>query len=222
MQQHTENELKEIATQLRCPKGKRGLDMGNKMYRTNTDMLLKSLVYLNIERNNRILEIGHGNCAHLPHIISQAEDIKYFGLEISKLMKQEAERINQKYTRLAQAEYLYYDGNTLPFSSNFFDRIITVNTLYFFENPQETMNQVAKVLKPNGIFALTFQQKEFIKDLPFIKYGFNIFDIEEVTKMLKSSGLTPTEIIKKTEKTTSKLGDEVFRKYVIIQSQKIK
>lgn len=217
MKKHTEEQLRQIAQQLRCPKGDAGKEMAEKMYLTNTDMLVQSLRFLDIIDGSRVLEIGHGNCKHLSMILSQANNVKYCGLEISILMNQEAKRINENYLKTQQAEYILYDGKNLPFIANSFDRIVTVNTLYFFENPIDILKQIYKALKNKGIFILTFQKKEFIQNLSFTKYDFNIYTIEQVREMLTKIGFKTLEEIHKEEDTISKIGEKVTRKYIIIK-----
>ncbi len=67
--------------------------------------------------------------------LKQAKNIRFFGLEISKTMQQEAESINKNLLNQAHIEFQLYDGKTISFQDNSFDRIMTVNTVYFWENP---------------------------------------------------------------------------------------
>ncbi len=217
---YTELELNKVAQQLRCPQGEAGKAMGDKMYITNTDMLKSTLPLLDITDENMVLEIGHGNCKHLDLVISKARNVKYFGLEISDLMRQEAENFNYDFVKNKQATFILYDGKTLPFDANIFDRIVTVNTMYFFDNPSDMLGQIYKILKPKGIFTLTFQKKEFIENLSFTKYDFNIFSMEQVREMLVKVGFSISEEKHKEDEAISKIGEKVVRKYVIIKAIK--
>ncbi len=219
-QKYTEEELKEVAEQLRCPQGNAGKEMADKMYRTNTDMLVQSLQFLDITDENKVLEIGHGNCKHLDLLLSKAQNIKYCGLEISELMQQEAKQINADVVKRREADFLLYDGEVLPFTENTFDRILTINTLYFFKNATDMFRQIYKILENEGIFILCFQKKEFIQNLSFTKYNFSIYSTEEVREMLTKVGFTIAEEIHKEEETISKIGDKVIRKYIIIKAIK--
>lgn len=213
---HSEQELKEIASQLRCPNGKKGLKVADNMFQTNTEMLVQSLNYLDLQDNQKILEIGHGNCKHLQSILSKAKNLKYTGLDISDLMKQQSKENNKTEIKNGQAEFIIYDGENIPFEKGTFDKIVTVNTLYFLKDPINFFSQIAQILKPNGIFALTFQEKSFLKSLSFTKYDFRLYDINEVRIILEKSGLKPVNEILKREKVMSKLGEEVVRTYYII------
>ena len=54
----------------------------------DNEKIIEKLLEFNNE--NSVLEIGHGNCGHLGELLSSAEGIKYFGLEISETMLKEA------------------------------------------------------------------------------------------------------------------------------------
>ncbi|MBV7441516.1 class I SAM-dependent methyltransferase [Weeksellaceae bacterium TAE3-ERU29] len=216
MSKHTEQELKEIAAQLKCPNGEKGLKVADNMFQTNTEMLVESLKYLDLQENQKILEIGHGNCKHLQSILSKAENLKYTGLDISDLMNQQAKENNKTEIENGQTEFIIYDGENIPFKENTFDKIVTVNTLYFFKAPINFFSQIAQILKPTGIFVLTFQEKSFLEKLAFTKYNFRLYDIDEALITLEKSGLNPMKEILKQGKVISKLGEEVLRSYYII------
>jgi SAM-dependent methyltransferase len=59
-----------------------------------------------------------------------------------------------------------YEGKKLPFEDETFDKIFTVNTVYFWENPVEFLNEIYRVLKDDGTFVLTFGQRDFMEKLP--------------------------------------------------------
>ncbi len=219
-QENTEDKIKQIAQQLRCPIGDAGVEMGDRMYQTNTSMLVNSLPLLNIADKKHILEIGHGNCKHLDLILSQAQKLRYCGLEISELMQKEAIRNNSNAVSQKQAKFHLYDGRLLPFAENSFDCVITVNTLYFFDTPIDIFCQINKTLKKGGTFVLTFQKKEFIETLSFTKYNFSIYSTEKVRQMLLDAGLVISGEQEKEEDVISKTGEKVTRKYIIIQCLK--
>tara|TARA_R110002050_G_scaffold268550_1_gene410685 strand:+ start:30151 stop:30570 length:420 start_codon:yes stop_codon:yes gene_type:complete len=119
-------------------------------------MILESVKLLDIRNKNRMLELGHGNGSHLPEILKQSNEVKYFGMEISKVMQQKSAKINAKYVKKLIASFQIYDGRNIPYVVNFFDRIITVNTIYFWKNLIDFLNEIHRVLKPNDTFVITF------------------------------------------------------------------
>ncbi|MCD9583554.1 class I SAM-dependent methyltransferase [Tenacibaculum maritimum] len=216
----TDINLKEIETQLSCPNGASGIKIGENMNESNIGMTLASINILNITEKDSLLEIGHGNCGHLNELFKITNDISYTGLEISETMKKEAQKINKKIIANTRTEFHLYDGITIPFPKNSFSKIFTVNTLYFWNNPTSFLAEIYHVLKPSGIFVLTFAQKEFMENLPFVKDKFKLYDIEEVKKLIKTSAFSITSITTRTERIKSKAGNWVNRIFYLIKVTK--
>lgn len=218
--QPSEIELQEIESQLRCPSGQKGVEIGEMMNETNIGMTLETIKNLNIQDKSNVLEIGHGNCGHLTKLLNQAKNITYYGLEISETMCEESKKNNSKLTKTNKIDFRLYDGNSIPFPDNSFDRIMTVNTLYFWENPVKFLNEICRVLKPEGIFILTFAHKKFMKTLPFVKQKFRLYDNEDIQKLVENVAIKLTEITEKSETVKSKTGILVERKYSMVKMKK--
>ncbi|WP_264536110.1 class I SAM-dependent methyltransferase [Flavobacterium sp. N1736] len=209
-------ELQAIASQLKNPTGEKGIEMANMMHETNINMTRHSIQNLHIESGNTILELGHGNSGHVEFIFEQAENIKYYGLEMSELMFQEARRINRNFVSQKQAFFTLYDGNKIPFQDNFFDKIFTVNTIYFWLEPEKLLSEIDRVLKQKGIFCLTFAEESFMKQLPFTQYEFELYSTEKAENLVQK---TTFKIIKKetlTEKVKTRTGELVDRDFTTL------
>jgi SAM-dependent methyltransferase len=210
-------ELNQLAQQLRCPNGEQGITVGELLDDTNKRMILESIKSLEIKNKHRILELGYGNGSHLPEILKQANNVKYFGMEISKVMQQQAAKINAKYVKKLMASFQMYDGQNVPYVLNFFDRILTVNTIYFWNNPTSFLNEIHRVLKPNGIFVVSFAKRSFMKKLPFVSQTnvFNLYDNSTLEHLVANTQFELLDIKDKKESVKSKTGDWVDREYTI-------
>lgn len=149
-QKLTAEELSELEKQLNCPKGEKGVETGELMHNSNISMTIASINLLKLRDNNALLEIGHGNCTHLTEIIKQSKGISYSGLEISEVMQQEAIRINKKYLEENRISFELYDGENIPYKDDTFDKVFTVNTIYFWENPTDFFREVTGFLNLAG------------------------------------------------------------------------
>ncbi|MEO8533666.1 MAG: class I SAM-dependent methyltransferase [Flavobacterium sp.] len=213
-------ELQAIASQLKHPTGEKGIEMANMMQETNINMTRHSIQNLNIAKENKILELGHGNAAHVESVLDTAEKPTYYGLEMSELMFQEARKINRNYVSQKQAFFSLYEGNVIPFQDSFFDKIFTVNTIYFWEDPEKLLLEIYRVLKPNGNFCLTFAEESFMKQLPFTEYEFTLYTTEKAQQLIKK---TPFKFVYKetlTEKVKSKTGELADRDFTTIVLEK--
>lgn len=214
------DDLKELAKQLGNPEGETGIEVANMMNATNIGMTKHAIEYINLDKDDDVLELGHGNCGHLSLLMKQAENLKYFGLEISELMQQEAMKSNQNYIKNNSAEFELYNGTKIPFDDESFDKIFTVNTLYFWQNPDLLLNEISRVLKPNGIFALTFADKSFMEKLPFTPFGFKLYSLKDVEELLQKNQFKILKSISQTEQVFSKTNEMVNRTFFTVLTEK--
>ncbi|WP_353145184.1 class I SAM-dependent methyltransferase [Chryseobacterium sp.] len=213
------DELKILAQHLANPQGEKGIEIGEMMNATNISMTLESVRTLLIEDNEQILEIGHGNAAHLKNILSLAKGLQYTGVDISETMHNEARRINQEFEK--QAHFVLYGGEKLPFEDQSFDKIFTVNTVYFWKNPVEFLNEIYRVLKKNGTFVLTFGQREFMEKLPFTAYDFTLYSNSEMEQLVSKSNFKRMKISEKEEEIKSKTENETIQRiYTVLTIKK--
>lgn len=214
-----QKDLKILAQNLANPQGEKGIQIGEMMNETNIGMTLESIKTLLIEDDEYILEIGHGNAAHVKSLLSLAQSIKYTGIDISETMHLEAKRLNETFKN--QAEFVLYEGTKLPFEDKTFDKIFTVNTVYFWENPVEYLNEIYRVLKKNGTFVLTFGQRDFMETLPFTQFDFTLYNSDEMEETVSKSLFKRMKISEKEEEIKSKTGDELIkRNYTVLTIKK--
>ena len=214
--QHTEEELKNIAKQLSCPEGQHGIKTGEMMNANNIGMTYSAIDALDLQFNVYVLEIGPGNGSHVEYFLSKEKDLVYIGIDISETMIAEATKINQKLIDNSLVYFHQVDGKTIPLITGQFDKIFTVNTVYFWENPLEYLSEIKRVLSNNGLFVLCFADKQFMQKLPFTSYGFKLYNLEDVEDLLRAAGFTIKNTIKKTEQIKSNAGTVVERPYYVV------
>lgn len=211
--------LKILAQNLANPQGEKGIEIGEMMNATNIGMTLESIKTLLIEDNEAVLEIGHGNADHVKSIVNKAQNIHYTGIDISETMHYEAKRLNEEFKN--QAEFVLYEGKKLPFEDKTFDKIFTVNTVYFWEEPVDFLNEIHRVLKDNGTFVLTFGQRNFMEKLPFTQFDFILYNTDEMEQTVSKSNFKRMKISEKEEEVKSKTGNEtITRNYTVLTIKK--
>lgn len=212
-------DLKILAQNLANPQGEKGIEIGEMMNATNIGMTLESIKTLLIEDGEHILEIGHGNAGHLKSILNKAQNVKYTGIDISETMHNEARKLNEEFKN--QADFVLYGGKKLPFEDKTFDKIFTVNTVYFWEQPIEYLNEIYRVLKDSGTFVLTFGQRDFMEKLPFTQFDFTLYNTDEMEDTVSKSHFKRMKISEKEEQVKSKTGAETMtRNYTVLTIKK--
>ena len=140
-------------------------------------------------------------------------------MDISETMRDHALRKNIKFEN--QSQFFVYDGQNIPFGEQSFDKIFTVNTLYFWKEPDTFLEEIYRVLRNNGTFVLTFGHKDFMSNLPFTRYGFQLYHTEDVEKLVAKSQFVQVKLSQKEEWIPGKTGDgPVKRNYTILTLKK--
>ncbi len=178
-----------VAAQLRKPIGEFGLKIASKMNETNHFMNLATLEHLDIKPEEELLEIGMGNGYFLKDIFAKANNVKYTGCDFSSTMIEEASLLNKQFVENGQAQFIECTSHSLPFKDNFFDKIFTINTLYFWENPLMDLKEIVRVLKVDGEFSIVIRPKFIMETLPFTPFGFTLYNKLDLEKLLIEAGL---------------------------------
>lgn len=215
------NQLQTLAAQLRCPDGEIGVKLGHTMNMSNLSIILHSLNHLYIQAHDNLLEIGYGNGGLLGYILSLAKHLHYTGVEISDTMHQEAQAQNQPYIAAQLAHYQLYDGTHLPFDEPVFDKIFSVNTIYFWQQPVALLASICQVLKRDGHLCLTFCDKSFMQTLPFTQYGFRLYDVDDVKQLAQTLPLKLINEAHQSDTCISKSGALVERKFISLVFKRI-
>lgn len=214
-----QEKLKILAQNLAHPEGEKGIEIGEMMNATNIGMTLESIKAMLIEDNEHILEIGHGNAGHVKSILNRAQNIRYTGIDISGTMHNEAKKMNELFRD--QTDFVLYDGEKLPFEDKTFDKIFTVNTVYFWKQPVDYLNEIYRVLKKTGTFVLTFGQRDFMEKLPFTKFDFTLYNTDEMEETVSKSYFNRMTVSEREEEVKSKTGEEtITRNYTILTIKK--
>lgn len=204
----------QTASQLRCPHGEAGAELGQSMNLRNLTQILSAYAAARITHGNRILDIGCGNGGLLGYILSQADNLHYTGLEISPLMVEQAQAFNAPFIAARKAEYLLYNGTQLPFEDNTFDAVVSVNTVYFWHDAPEMLAEICRVLKPAGRLALGFCEQEFMSKLPFTEHEFMLYNAADIRDMAAELPLTCALEERSRDWAVSKSGALVRREFV--------
>ena len=110
------------------------------------------------------LEVGPGPGYLGLEWLNKTQNTTLKALDISSDMLKIAERNANEYNLADRVEYIESTGDKMPFEDNLFDAVFTNGSLHEWRDPENTFNEIGRVLKSNG--------KVFISDL---RRDMNIF-----------------------------------------------
>ena len=181
-------DFKAVAAQLANPEGEAGVKTAAHMNVSNGDMTRHAIDLMAYQPDAHVLEIGPGNGNFASYVLAKANGIRYTGVDRSQTMVTQAREINKLYINEGRVRFEWTDGLTFPFPDQSFDRVFTVNTLYFWESPRIQLAEIRRLLKPGGMFCLAIASRAFMEQLPFTAYGFTLYTPEEAQELLLTNG----------------------------------
>ncbi|TRX33001.1 class I SAM-dependent methyltransferase [Flavobacterium sp. ZT3R18] len=179
-----------LGRQLSNPQGFWGMIVGKLMNFNNKLMYQSAHEMLELTSNENLLEIGFGNGAFIKDIIHKIEPGHYSGIDISDTMIKQAKQKNKSLINSGKVYLFKSNANSLPFDNDAFDKVLTINTIYFWDEPMRVMEEVKRVLQPGGKFVVALNTKGAMEGSEYVKEKFNLYDKEQVEYLFRNSGFT--------------------------------
>ncbi|MHA1337282.1 MAG: class I SAM-dependent methyltransferase [Promethearchaeota archaeon] len=111
-----------------------------------------ALKHINIHQDWKILDIGFGSGYNLFKFAKRAIKGTIYGIEISEAMiKTASERVNNE-NYDDRIVIIQASADSLPFRDDYFDLIVAVASVHYWNNPKKCFNEIYRALKPNGMF----------------------------------------------------------------------
>jgi len=153
-----------------------------------------------LQKDLKVLDVGCGNGFPLFELAHQlGPSASLTGVDLWEPALKRA-KFKKKYYALKNVEILKADAARLPFNNDQFDLITSNLGINNFENPQKSLNECFRVLKPNGEILITSNT------VGHMKLFYTVYE-----KILKNAGLDElTPALKKQE--AHRNTDEQFTK----------
>jgi ubiquinone/menaquinone biosynthesis C-methylase UbiE len=119
----------------------------------------RTLDLLDIQPEDRILEVGFGPGVALARAAALATAGKVVGIDHSELMLRQARRRNAKAISAGHVELLLGSAEALPPLEGRFDKVVAVNVYMFWMDPVSVLSGLRQVMNPGAFIALTLQPR---------------------------------------------------------------
>ncbi len=158
---------------------------------THDQRFSKSIEWLSLNDDSVVLNISSRDCEADDYIKAEKPKAKIVNAEISGGLMQVAKKIRPWVKQVKISTY-----SKLPFESNSFDRLLTLETLEHVANPIAFLNELYRVAKDNSKMVLSCPPKT--SELPYRLYTFlfgghgegphRFLESKEVKAMLHKTG----------------------------------
>ncbi|MDZ7689639.1 MAG: class I SAM-dependent methyltransferase [Balneolaceae bacterium] len=153
-----------LANQARKPSGWFGRLVAPLVFNhENSHMEDVSLKLMAPREDDRILEIGFGHGRLISRLAPQITDGKICGIDISEQMVQVTAKRNKEWIDNGDLQVKQASIADIPYPDNYFDKVFTCNTIYFWPDPSENIREVKRVLDAGGEFYCTFRDRQLME-----------------------------------------------------------
>lgn len=177
-----------VHEQYRRPSGIWGQRIANRMARQHKPENEWSVSLLDVQATDHVLEIGFGPGIAIALLASLTPGGHVAGIDYSRKMIVLASKRNREAIQSGRVALCYGEATALPFTTESFDRALSIHTLYFWRDPIEALREVRRVLKPGGAFVLTFLPRDRWPGGDLAATISGVYCGEEVVCLMKDAG----------------------------------
>lgn len=143
-----------------------------------------------------MLDIGCGGGATLKRLLKRSPDGKVYGIDISEESVVKAKNVNKQ---LLNKQVFVQQGSadSLPWEDHKFDVVTAVETIYFWPNLPKCFQEVKRVLKPGGQFAIIIEVIDGDSIWTNVVDGMTAYSPEMLKNMLEQAGFSDVEVFRK-------------------------
>lgn len=180
-----------MASQLRKPSGwPMGWIMLGRLNHWNREMNRKSLTTMEIQGGERVLELGCGGGELLGLIADKISTGKVIGVDWSPLSIRYCNSKLRHFINQAKLDLICQNAVQIPLPANSIDCICTVNTVYFWDEPEAVFAECSRVLKSGGRIVLCNSVLSELSSEDYPPEYFNSHEVDELTHTLQSLGFS--------------------------------
>jgi ubiquinone/menaquinone biosynthesis C-methylase UbiE len=215
MDETKEPQNRGMAAQLRRPHGENAAEVGAIMNESNAILNRRTIAMIKSGSNGSILEVGMGNGYFVPEILERFPDCVYLGCDFSEEMIRDASERNQSLIAEKKVSFVFAEAHQLPVDSASVDVVLTINTLYFWNDPLEVLREFKRVLKPGGQLLIGIRPKSIMKNFPFVQYGFTLYSKEALITVLEDSGFKIASVLEQEEPDLEIDGNTIYMESLV-------
>ena len=153
------------------------------------DEIHDSLVsLLSLRPPGQVLDLGVGTGYTTLRILDAFPEAQVTGIDASEEMLRMATRRCQHLIDAGRVRVALADSASIPYPDESFDKLVTVHTLYFWDDPRRHLRELHRVLRIGGRMVVGFHGKETAVAASFPASVYTFYGVDEVCALLRDVG----------------------------------
>ena len=181
------------------PTGSFGTEMLKYMNEEHNDLTQWALDLFDYCADDDLLDIGCGGGATLRSLSERISGGHLTGVDYSEISVALSKETNADLIAAGRMDIVEGSVADLPFGDDSFDKIITVESFYFWPDPVDSLKEVRRVLSCGGVFMLVseiYERPDLTQHVRenIEKYHMNVPGIEEFKALFADAGFSECRI----------------------------
>ena len=178
-----------LAHQLGNPTGIIGkFLLGPLWNRRNTKLNEFTLAQLDLQEDDRVLDIGFGGGYLLERIIPIVKRGLAAGMDVSAVMVENGQARWREAIQAGRVNIQCGRAEAPPFPDGHYTKICSVNAIFYWIDAQRGVAEMYRILRDGGKVVLTYTCKRDLEKKWFTPYGVNPYEDDGVQQMLVKAG----------------------------------
>lgn len=183
----------------RKPQGEEGEQMLRRMNESHSAVTEWALGFLDFGEADRVMDIGCGGGATLKRLSGRVSAGHLTGVDYSEVSVKLSRETNAEDIRGGKTEIFEASVEKLPFADECFDKIVTVESFYFWPSPADNLKEVLRTLKKGGSFLLAadiYQKENLTEETLANIRRYQLFNPteQEFRRLFEQAGFRSVEI----------------------------
>ncbi|MBE7549893.1 MAG: methyltransferase domain-containing protein [Anaerolineales bacterium] len=186
-----------LARQLSQPTGIIGkFVLGPLWNKRNATLNEVTLVHLEPQEEDRILDIGFGGGYLLERVIPKVKRGLAAGLDVSSVLVENCRARYRKDIKAGRVDIQWGRAEALPYPDRYFTKVSSVNSLFYWSDAPQGVAEIYRILQEKGKLVLTYTCKRDLEKKGFVRYGIKTYEEAEVRQMLAKAGFREIKAIR--------------------------
>jgi SAM-dependent methyltransferase len=160
-----------------------------------------TLAHLAPAPQDRILEIGFGGGYLLERMTRIINEGLVAGVDVSNAMAEVCQKRFKPLIDVNKLELKTASAESLPFPDNHFNKVCSVNSIFYWQNPTMVFSEIRRVLTDEGLLVLCFTCKRSMENKKFAQENqVNLYEIDDAEQMMKTAGFAGVAVHQATDR----------------------
>ncbi len=156
--------------------------------RRNAALNESALRRLRLEAGDRILDVGFGGGYLIDKMLAKITEGQVSGVDASPVMVEQGRRKFARAIAEKRIDLQCAFADSLPYSSEHFQKVVSVNSLFYWPDLRNGLSEIYRVLTDKGVLVLVYTCRRDLDKRGFSSYGVRSFEDAEVTSVLRECG----------------------------------